>query len=126
MSSKAQQEYRSAFITLISQLSTIEQKGQEFFDKIEKAAWTPYEPNAAQVDLEQLMSAMHTLETHVKTCGLLSITGTSSEDTDTSQQGRNLATRTAETVRSLDTYFQEKNRLVTNIRAAVSTVDRPI
>lgn len=72
------------------------------------------------------MSAMHTLETHVKTCGLLSITGTSSEDTDTSQQGRNLATRTAETVQSLDTYFQEKSRLVTNIRAAASTAHRPI
>lgn len=34
MTSKATQEYRSSFITLISQLSEIEQKGQEFFDKM--------------------------------------------------------------------------------------------
>jgi hypothetical protein len=34
MTSKATQEYRSSFITLISQLSEIEQKGKEFFDKM--------------------------------------------------------------------------------------------
>lgn len=34
MTSKATQEYRLSFITLISQLSEIEQKGQEFFDKM--------------------------------------------------------------------------------------------
>lgn len=34
MTSKATQEYRHSFITLISQLSEIEQKSQEFFDKM--------------------------------------------------------------------------------------------
>lgn len=34
MTSKATQEYRLSFITLISHLSEIEQKGQEFFDKM--------------------------------------------------------------------------------------------
>jgi hypothetical protein len=34
MISKATQEYRLYFIALISQLSEIEQRGQEFFDKM--------------------------------------------------------------------------------------------
>jgi hypothetical protein len=34
MISKATQEYRLSFIALILQLSEIEQKGQEFFDKM--------------------------------------------------------------------------------------------
>jgi hypothetical protein len=34
MTSKATQEYRHSFIALISQLSEIERKGQEFFDKM--------------------------------------------------------------------------------------------
>lgn len=34
MASKATQEYRVAFITLLTQLSEIERRGQEFFDKM--------------------------------------------------------------------------------------------
>lgn len=34
MTSKATQEYRLAFITLISLLTEIEKKGQNFFDKM--------------------------------------------------------------------------------------------
>jgi hypothetical protein len=35
MTSKATQEYRLSFIALISHLSEFEQKGQEFFDKMQ-------------------------------------------------------------------------------------------
>ncbi|KAG2218162.1 hypothetical protein INT45_006214 [Circinella minor] len=122
MSSKATQEYRTAFFTLISQLSTIEQKGKDFFDKIEKSPWIPYEPSVMQADYENLMTALKALETHAKACGLLSITGSSTEETDAATaQGRNLATRTQETTQAVDTFFQEKNRLLMNIRAAVNT-----
>ena len=68
------------------------------------------------------MTALQALETHAKACGLLSITGTSTEETDVATaQGRNLATRTQETLQAVDTFFQEKNRLLMNIRAAVNT-----
>ncbi|KAG1144226.1 hypothetical protein G6F37_006424 [Rhizopus arrhizus] len=111
MTSKATQEYRHSFITLISQLSEIEQKSQEFFDKIEKSVFTPYEPSAVQADFEYLTNLLSTLETHAKSTGLLSISG----QTETT---RNLATRNAETLQAVDVFFQEKNRLLTNIRAA--------
>ncbi|KAG2205360.1 hypothetical protein INT47_007145 [Mucor saturninus] len=117
MTSKATQEYRLAFIQLISQLSEIEQKGQEFFDKIEKSVFTPYEPSTAQADYEQLMSLLQTLETHARSCGLLSISGQTNIETT-----RNLATRNAETLQSVDSFFQEKNRLLMNIRAAANAV----
>lgn len=117
MTSKATQEYRLSFITLISHLSEIEQKGQEFFDKIEKSVFIPYEPEAARADFEQLMSSLQALETHARSCGLLSISG----QTDV-QNTRNLATRNAETLLAVDTFFQEKNRLLMNIRAAANAV----
>ncbi|KAF7728860.1 hypothetical protein EC973_005486 [Apophysomyces ossiformis] len=39
MASKATQEYRDSFITLISQLSKVEQKVQELLNKAEKLVW---------------------------------------------------------------------------------------
>ncbi|CAO3695354.1 unnamed protein product [Rhizopus microsporus] len=56
MTSKATQEYRHLFITLISQLSEIEQRGQEFFDKIELSAFIPHEPSEIQADFEHLIN----------------------------------------------------------------------
>lgn len=61
------------------------------------------------------MNSLHSLETHARSCGLLSISG----QTDV-QNTRNLATRNAETLQAVDTFFQEKNRLLMNIRAAVN------
>ncbi|KAL9550976.1 hypothetical protein MBANPS3_004478 [Mucor bainieri] len=115
MTSKATQEYRSSFITLISQLSEIEQKGQEFFDKIEKSVFTPYDPIEAKADYAHLMSTLEALETHARSCGLLSISGQAD-----AHSTRNLATRNAETLQAVDAFFQEKNRLLMNIRAAVN------
>ncbi|OBZ90825.1 hypothetical protein A0J61_01131, partial [Choanephora cucurbitarum] len=112
MTSKATQEYRSSFITLISQLSELEQKGQEFFDKIEKSVFAPYEVSTAQGKKEKkcfysvmLMNTLQALETHARSCGLLSISGQSDGQTT-----RNLATRNAETLQAVDTFFQEKSR----------------
>jgi hypothetical protein len=67
-------------------------------------------------DYENLLEALQTLETHARSCGLLSISG----QNDT-QNTRNLATRNAETLQAVDTFFKEKNRLLMNIRAAVNT-----
>ncbi|GAA5796188.1 hypothetical protein HPULCUR_001557 [Helicostylum pulchrum] len=117
MTSKATQEYRLSFITLISQLSEIEKKGQEFFDKIEKSVFSSYEPSEAKADFEELMSSLQTLETHARSCGLLSISGQTTVETT-----RNLATRNAETLQAVDLFFQEKNRLLMNIRAATNAV----
>ncbi|KAL1931718.1 hypothetical protein VTP01DRAFT_9861 [Rhizomucor pusillus] len=115
MTSKATQEYRTAFITLIAQLSEIERRGQQLFEKIEKAVWTPYETSAMQADYERLLASLHSLQAHAKASGLLSITST------TGSQARNLATRTRETHQAVETFFQEKNRLLTNSRAAANT-----
>ncbi|CAO3651269.1 unnamed protein product [Mucor fragilis] len=115
MTSKATQEYRSSFITLISQLSEIEQKGQEFFDKIDKSVFAPYDPIEAKADYNHLISTLEALETHARSCGLLSISGQAD-----AHNTRNLATRNAETLQAVDTFFQEKNRLLMNIRAAVN------
>lgn len=68
-------------------------------------------------DFEQLMTSLQTLETHARSCGLLSISG----QTDV-QNTRNLATRNAETLQQVDLFFQEKNRLLQNIRAAANAV----
>jgi hypothetical protein len=67
-------------------------------------------------DFEQLMSSLQTLETHARSCGLLSISGQQKTDV------RNLATRNAETLQQVDLFFQEKNRLLMNIRAAANAV----
>lgn len=61
------------------------------------------------------MSTLEALETHARSCGLLSISGQAD-----AQNTRNLATRNAETLQAVDTFFQEKNRLLMNIRAAVN------
>ena len=61
------------------------------------------------------MSTLEGLETHARSCGLLSISGQAD-----AQNTRNLATRNAETLQAVDTFFQEKNRLLMNIRAAVN------
>ncbi|KAI8369540.1 uncharacterized protein BYT42DRAFT_584811 [Radiomyces spectabilis] len=126
MASKATQEYRLSFITLISQLTEIERKGQELFDKIEKSIAVPYNANDAQADFEQLLVSLRALETHAKTCGLLSITGMPAGATtvESNVPPRNLATRNAETLQSVDEFFQEKNRLLMNLRAAVNTAKR--
>lgn len=63
------------------------------------------------------MTSLQTLETHARSCGLLSISG----QTDV-QNTRNLATRNAETLQQVDLFFQEKNRLLQNIRAAANAV----
>ncbi|OAD77771.1 hypothetical protein PHYBLDRAFT_179983 [Phycomyces blakesleeanus NRRL 1555(-)] len=127
MTSKATQEYRASFITLISQLTVIEKKGQEFFDRIENSVWTPYVPTSAQTDFEQLMISLQNLETHARTSGLLSIAGSSTDAADgqSSPQPKNLAVRDADTLQAVDTFFQEKNRLLMNIRAAVNAAHRP-
>jgi hypothetical protein len=64
-----------------------------------------------------LTNLLSTLETHAKSTGLLSISG----QTETT---RNLATRNAETLQAVDVFFQEKNRLLTNIRAAVNATSK--
>ncbi|CEG69133.1 hypothetical protein CU097_006529 [Rhizopus azygosporus] len=117
MTSKATQEYRHSFITLISQLSEIEQRGQEFFDKIESSVFIPHEPSVIQADFEHLINMISSLETHAKSTGLLSISGQP-------DIARNLATRNAETLQAVDTFFQEKSRLLTNIRAAVNATSK--
>jgi hypothetical protein len=61
------------------------------------------------------MSTLEALETHARSCGLLSISGQADI-----QNTRNLATRNAETLQAVDAFFQEKNRLLMNIRAAVN------
>lgn len=63
------------------------------------------------------MSSLQTLETHARSCGLLSISGQTNVETT-----RNLATRNAETLQAVDLFFQEKNRLLMNIRAAANAV----
>jgi hypothetical protein len=70
-------------------------------------------------DFEQLMSSLRTLETDVRSCGLLSISG--QQKTDVPNTG-NLATQNAETLQQVDLFFQEKNRLLMNIRAAANAV----
>jgi hypothetical protein len=70
-------------------------------------------------DFEHLMSSLQTLETHARSCGLLSISGQQKTDV---QNTRNLATRNAETLQQVDLFFQEKNRLLMNIRAAANAV----
>lgn len=66
-------------------------------------------------DYNHLISTLEALETHARSCGLLSISGQAD-----AQNTRNLATRNAETLQAVDTFFQEKNRLLMNIRAAVN------
>ncbi|GAN05017.1 hypothetical protein MAM1_0080c04485 [Mucor ambiguus] len=81
----------------------------------EKSVFTPYDPMEAKADYSHLMSTLEALETHARSCGLLSISGQAD-----AQNTRNLATRNAETLQAVDTFFQEKNRLLMNIRAAVN------
>ncbi|CAO3643682.1 unnamed protein product [Cunninghamella echinulata] len=123
MTSKATQEYRSSFITLISQLSEIESKGNEFFDKIEKSANISYEPVTAQNDFEHLFSSLKSLENHAKTSGLLSLSGTAPGDSQPQQPIRNLSTRTSEAVESVNGFFQEKERLTKNVQAAINAIN---
>lgn len=66
-------------------------------------------------DYNHLISTLEALETHARSCGLLSISGQAD-----AHNTRNLATRNAETLQAVDTFFQEKNRLLMNIRAAVN------
>ncbi|SAM09038.1 hypothetical protein [Absidia glauca] len=120
MTSKATQEYRLSFITLISQLSEIERKGDELFDKIEKAGSIPYDPSTAQHDFEQLLGSLQQLESHARACGLLSISGAGPLGDSQTQPARNLETRTGETLKMVDMFYQEKNRLLMNIRAAAT------
>jgi hypothetical protein len=65
------------------------------------------------------MSSSQTLETHAKSCRLLSISG---QQRTGVQNKRNLATRNAKTLQQVDLFFQEKNRLLMNIRAASNAV----
>lgn len=74
-----------------------------------------FDPTFIIADYEQLVNSLQALESHAKSCGLLSISG----QTDV-QNTRNLAIRNAETLQAVDAFFKEKNRLLMNIRAAVN------
>ncbi|CAO3587500.1 unnamed protein product [Absidia cylindrospora] len=112
MTSKATQEYQLSFIKLISQLSEIERKGEELFDNIRVA----YLMNWLQ---HKLLGSLQVLENDARKCGLLSISGVAPGESQT-HPARNLATRTTETAQLVDAFYQEKNRLLMNIRAAAT------
>lgn len=76
-------------------------------------------------DFEQLLGSLQVLENDARKCGLLSISGTSPGESQ-SHPTRDLATRTTETAQLVDTFYQEKNRLLMNIRAAATAATSSI
>lgn len=74
-------------------------------------------------DFEQLFGSLKSLETHAKNCGLLSLSGTAPGDSQQQQPTRDLSTRTAETTESVNSFFQEKDRLTKNIQAAINAIN---
>jgi hypothetical protein len=106
----------------------------------EKAGSIPYDPSTAQRktlntehtvafsltfclcidDFEQLLGSLQQLESHARACGLLSISGAGPLGDSQTQPARNLETRTGETLKMVDMFYQEKNRLLMNIRAAAT------